>query len=72
MSVRQEKQIKKKKKKKVYIVKLIFFTFLSCRIITHILTTFSITFLTHLKIKNNGHPLLGLSSKVFSFDHLFT
>ena len=53
-----------------YIVKLIFFTFLSCRIITHILTTFSITFLTHLK--NNGHPLLCLSSKVFSFDHLFT
>ena len=31
------------------IVKLnFFFTFLSCRIITHILTAFSITFLTHL------------------------
>ena len=47
-----------------------FFTFLSWRIITHILTAFSITFLTHLK--NNGHPLLGLSSKVFTFHHLFT
>ena len=53
-----------------HIVKLIFFTFLSCRIITHILTAFSITFLVHLK--NNGYPLLGLSSKVFTFDHLFT
>ena len=55
------------------IVKLIFFTFLSSRIITHILTAFSITFLTHLN-KKNGHPLLGLSSKVFTFDHsqLFT
>ena len=53
-----------------YIVKLNFFTFLSCRIITHILTAFSITFLAHLK--NNGYPFLGLSSKVFTFDHLFT
>ena len=55
-----------------YIVKLNFFTFLSRRIfiITHILTGFSITFLAHLK--NNGYPLLGLSSKVFTFDHLFT
>ena len=53
-----------------HIVKLNFFTFLSCRIITHILTAFSITFLVHLK--NNGYPLLGLSSKVFTFDHLFT
>ena len=52
------------------IVKLNFFTFLSWRIIMHILTAFSITFLTRLK--NNGHPLLGLSSKVFTFDHLFT
>ena len=49
----------------------IFFTFLSCRIITHILTAFLITFLTRLN-KKNGHPLLGLSSKVFTFDHLFT
>ena len=52
------------------IVKSNFFTFLSWRIITHILTDFSITFLTHLK--NNGHPPLSLSSKVFTFDHLFT
>ena len=43
------------------IVKLkFFFTFLSCKIITHILTGFSITFLTHLK--KDGHTLLGLSS----------
>ena len=48
----------------------VFFTFLSCRFITHILTAFSITFLTHLKKK--GHTILGLSSKVFTFDHLFT
>ena len=47
-----------------------FFTFLSCRFITHELTAFSITFLTHLK--KNGHTLLGLSSKVFTFDQLFT
>ena len=52
------------------IVKLNFFTFLSWRIIRHILTAFSITFVTHLK--TNGHPLLGLSSKVFTFDPLFT
>ena len=39
-----------------YIVKLNFFTFPSCRIITHILTAFSITFLAHLK--NNGHHSL--------------
>ena len=50
------------------IVNLNCFTFLSWRIITHILTAFSITFLTHLK--NNGNPLL--ASKVFTFDHLFT
>ena len=36
----------------------------------HILTAFSITFLTHLK--KDGFTLLGLSSKVFTFDHLFT
>ena len=36
----------------------------------HILTAFSITFLTHLK--KDGHTLLGLSSKVCTFDHLFT
>ena len=47
-----------------------FFTFLSWRFITHILTAFSITFLTHLK--KDGHTLLGFSSKVFTFDHLFT
>ena len=39
-----------------YIVKMNFFTFLSCRIITHILTAFSITFLAH--VKNNGHHSL--------------
>ena len=32
----------------------IFFTFLSCRIITHMLTTFSITFLTHLNQKKTA------------------
>ena len=47
-----------------------FFTFVSCRSITHILTAFSITFLTHWK--KDGHTLLVLSSKVFTFDHLFT
>ena len=53
------------------IVKLkFFFTILSCRFITHILVAFSITFLTNLK--KDGHTLLGLSSKVFTFDHLFT
>ena len=51
------------------IVKLkFFFTFLPCRLITHILTAFSITFLTHLK--KDGHTLLGLSSKVFYFRSL--
>ena len=48
----------------------VFFTILSCRFITHKVTAFSITFLTHLK--KDGHTLLGLSSKVFTFDHLFT
>ena len=58
--------------RKFDIVKLnFFFTFLSCKIITHILTAFSITFFTHSK-KKDGHTLLGLSSKVFTFDHLFT
>ena len=48
------------------IVKLkFFFTFLPCGLITHILTAFSVTFLTHLK--RDGHTLLGLSSKVFYF-----
>ena len=51
-------------------VEVFFFTSLPCRLITHILTAFSITFLTHLK--KDGHTLLGLSSKVFTFDHLFT
>ena len=32
--------------------------------------SFWITFLTHLK--EDGHTILGLSSKVFTFDHLFT
>ena len=32
--------------------------------------SFWITFLTHLK--KDGHTILGLSSKVFTFDHLFT
>ena len=45
-----------------------FFTFLPCRLITHILTAFSITFLTHLK--KDGHTLLDLSSKVFYFRSL--
>ena len=48
------------------IVKLkFFFTFLPCRLITHILTAFSITFPTHLK--KDGHTLLGVSSEVFYF-----
>ena len=46
-------------------LKFFFFTFLPSRLITHILTAFSITFLTHLK--KDGHTLLGLSSKVFYF-----
>ena len=51
------------------IVKLkFFFTSLPCRLITHILTAFSITFLIHLK--KDGHTLLGLSSKVFYFRSL--
>ena len=53
------------------IVKLKFFlifTSLPCRLITHILTAFSTTFLTHLK--KDGHTLLGLSSKVFYFRSL--
>ena len=45
-----------------------FFTSLPGRLITHILTAFSITFLTHLK--KDGHTLLGLSSKVFYFRSL--
>ena len=51
------------------IVKLKFFTFLSCGIITHIAS--SLTFLTQF-VKKTGHPLFGLSSKVFTFDQLFT
>ena len=51
------------------IVKLkFFFASLPCRLITHILTAFSITFLIHLK--KDGHTLLGLSSKVFYFRSL--
>ena len=46
-------------------LKFFFFTFLPSRLITHILTAFSITFLTHLK--KDGHTLLGLSPKVFYF-----
>ena len=47
----------------------VFFTFLSCRFIAHILSALPITF---LNLKKEGHTLLGLSSKVFTFDHLFT
>ena len=57
--------------RKFKILKLNCFTFLCCRIITDIVTAFSITFLTHLNEKN-GHPFLSLSSKVFTFDLLFT
>ena len=42
------------------IVKLNFFSFKSCRIITHILTAFSITFLTHLDKKTAIHSLVCL------------
>ena len=47
-------------------VKLIFFTFLFVELLqcTHILTAFSIIFLTQF-------GWFGLSSKVFTFDHLF-
>ena len=48
----------------------VFNSFLSCTFIAHVLTALAITFLTHLK--KEGHTLLGLSSKVFTFDHLFT
>ena len=57
------------------IVKLkLFFTFQSCWIITHILTAFSITFLTQFVKQRPFTPwsFLGLSSNVFTFDHLFT
>ena len=47
-----------------------FFTFLFFGIVTHILAAFSTIFLTHI-VKKTGYPLLGLSSKVFTFDHLF-
>ena len=51
------------------IVKLKFFaTSLPSKLITHILTSFSITFLTHFK--KDGYTLLGLSSKVFYFRSL--
>ena len=51
------------------IVKLKFFvTSLPCKLITHILTSFSITFLTHFK--KDGYTLLGLPSKVFYFRSL--
>ena len=51
----------------------IFFSVPFCLIelFTHIPTDFLITFLTHVVKKKYGHPLLGLSSKVFTFDHLF-
>ena len=50
------------------------FTFQSCWIITHILTAFSITFLTQFVKQRPSTPwsFLGLSSNVFTFDHLFT
>ena len=57
------------------IVKLKFsFTLQSCWIITHILTAFSITFLTQFVKQRLFTPwsFLGLSSNVFTFDHLFT
>ena len=47
------------------------FTFQSCWIITHILTAFSITFFTQF-VEKPSHLLLGLSCKVFTFDHLFS
>ena len=51
---------------------LIFFTFLSCRIFTHWAHTYSFfDSICHI-FANNGHHLLGLSSKVFTFDHLLT
>ena len=46
------------------------FTLQSCWIITHILTAFSITFFPQFVKKT--HLLLGLSCKVFTFDHLFS
>ena len=50
------------------------FTFQSCWIITHILTAFSITFLIQFVKQRPSTPwsFLGLSSNVFTFDHLFT
>ena len=50
-------------------VKLEFFNFLFCGNITHILTAFSTIFLKHFVKKRPS--ILGLSSKVFDFDHLF-
>ena len=51
-----------------------FFTFQSRWIITHILTAFAITFLTQFVKQRPSAPwsFLGLSSNVFTFDHLFT
>ena len=52
-------------------VKLNFFlTFLFCGIITHIPYSFFDN-ISPTVCEKNGHPLLGLSSKVFTFDHLF-
>ena len=51
-----------------------FFTFQSCWNITHILTAFSITFLSQFVKKRPSTPwsFLGLSSNGFTFDHPFT
>ena len=46
------------------------FTLQSCWIITHILTAFFDN-IFHTVCKKTGHLLLGLSGKVFTFDHLF-
>ena len=47
------------------------FTLQSCWIITHILTASSITFFTQF-VEKPSHLLLGLSCKVYTFDHLFS
>ena len=48
------------------------FALQSCWIITHVLTAFSITFFAQFVKKKVGHLLLGLSGKVFTFDHFFS
>ena len=46
-----------------------FLPFCFVELLRHILTTFSIIFLT--QFVKNGHPLLSLYSEVFTFDHFF-